>query len=60
MQNQQEKQQAHENACPAAKAENKRKSERRKNECEGYVYIEMVGWIDRRECLRRNDDCLDP
>lgn len=33
-----------------------RKSERRSRECEGYCYIEMVGWIDRREKCRRDDD----
>lgn len=36
-----------------------RKSERRSRKCEGYCYIEMVGWIDRREKCRREDDCYD-
>lgn len=36
-----------------------RKSERRSQKCEGYCYIEMVGWIDRREKCRRDDDSFD-
>jgi hypothetical protein len=32
-----------------------RKDERRKCECQGYCYIEMVGWMDRREKERRKD-----
>jgi hypothetical protein len=36
-----------------------RKSERRSQKCEGYCYIEMVGWMDRREKCRRKDDCYD-
>jgi hypothetical protein len=34
----------------------RRKEYRRTNESEGYAYIEMVGWMDRRERIRRNDD----
>ena len=34
----------------------RRKDRRRTNECEGYAYIEMVGWMDRRERMRRNND----
>ncbi len=37
----------------------RRKEERRKQECEGYCYIEMVGWMDRRECERRHDSGAD-
>jgi hypothetical protein len=33
-----------------------RKTERRQRKCEGYCYIEMVGWMDRRETCRRDDD----
>jgi len=33
-----------------------RKTERRSQECEGFCYIEMVGWMDRREKCRRDDD----
>ncbi len=33
-----------------------RKTERRSRKCEGYCYIEMVGWMDRREKCRRDDD----
>lgn len=34
----------------------RRKDHRRTNECEGYAYIEMVGWMDRRERVRRDND----
>ena len=30
----------------------RRKEERRKRVCDGYCYIEMVGWMDRREQIR--------
>lgn len=35
----------------------RRKEHRRKDECEGYAYIQMVGWMDRRERTRRETDC---
>ena len=48
------------NAAGAVKDDNHRKSERRDRECEGYCYIEMVGWMDRREkCRRDNDRFID-
>ena len=37
----------------------RRISERRSQKCEGYCYIEMVGWMDRREKCRRNEDSFD-
>jgi hypothetical protein len=36
--------------------ENRQKQERRTEPSEGYTYISIVGWIDRRERLRRKDD----
>lgn len=36
--------------------ENRQNQERRKKPSEGYAYISIVGWIDRRERLRRKDD----
>ena len=30
--------------------------ERRKKQSDGFTYISSVGWIDRREKLRRKDD----
>jgi hypothetical protein len=33
-----------------------RKGERRQKAGNGYAYISMVGWMDRREQTRRNDD----
>jgi hypothetical protein len=39
-----------------AQNQNQRKTNRRERECEGYIYIEMVGWMDRREKCRRDDD----
>ena len=30
--------------------------ERRKEQSDGFIYISSVGWIDRRENLRRKDD----
>jgi hypothetical protein len=35
---------------------NRRQSERRTHESKGYTYISMVGWMDRREKIRREDD----
>ncbi|WP_419658583.1 uncharacterized protein Dvar_74150 [Desulfosarcina variabilis str. Montpellier] len=34
----------------------RRKNHRRTHESQGYAYIEMVGWMDRREKLRRDSD----
>jgi len=34
----------------------KREDERRHKESKGYTYITTVGWICRREKLRRKDD----
>ena len=47
------------NASKTKKIIDQRQSKRRQRKCEGYTYIEMVGWIDRREILRRDEDCLD-
>lgn len=35
---------------------NQREQDRRSEPNEGYTYISSVGWIDRRERLRREDD----
>ena len=35
---------------------NRCREERRKRPSNGYTYISSVGWIDRREKLRRKDD----
>jgi hypothetical protein len=34
----------------------RRNNDRRKEPCEGYTYVSMVGWICRREQSRRKDD----
>ena len=36
--------------------DNRREKERRKKPSPGFTYISTVGWIDRREKLRRKDD----
>ena len=36
--------------------ENRWKEDRRREPSEGYTYISTVGWIDRRERLRRKVD----
>jgi hypothetical protein len=36
--------------------DNRWAEERRKQTSQGYTYISSVGWIDRREKLRRKDD----
>ncbi len=46
----------HESDARTAEDQNQRKTNRRERECEGYTYIEMVGWMDRREKCRRDDD----
>lgn len=33
-----------------------RQGDRRKEPSEGYAYVSMVGWFDRREQTRRKDD----
>lgn len=43
------------NGARAAPDNERRKEDRRKETCEGYWYIEMVGWMDRRESVRRKD-----
>jgi hypothetical protein len=35
----------------------RRLNDRRRQTCEGYTYISMVGWICRRERRRRSCDC---
>ncbi len=60
MKPQQEKQQPCMHEAEAVMDDNHRKSERRNITCEGYCYIEMVGWMDRREkCRRDNDRFID-
>ena len=34
----------------------RRNNSRRKKESKGYLYISMVGWMDRREYGRRSED----
>ena len=34
----------------------RRNNDRRKEPCEGFTYVSMVGWICRREQSRRKDD----
>jgi hypothetical protein len=51
-----EKNYRHESGPHTVKDHNQRKTKRRERECEGYAYIEMVGWIDRREKCRRDGD----
>ncbi len=36
--------------------ENRCEEDRRREPGEGFTYISTVGWIDRREMLRRKDD----
>ena len=35
--------------------ENQREKDRREASCEGYTYISTVGWICRRERIRRKE-----
>jgi hypothetical protein len=47
--------------APSANEEaNRRQTERRTHESKGYAYISMVGWMDRREKKRRQDDDYNP
>lgn len=39
--------------------ENRMEDDRRSEPSAGFTYISSVGWIDRREQLRRKDDPLD-
>jgi hypothetical protein len=41
---------------PDTEDANRRRAERRIQESRGYTYISMVGWMDRREKKRREDD----
>ena len=45
---------------PVNEEDNRRRAQRRCQESRGYCYISMVGWMDRREKTRRQDDdeCL--
>ncbi len=36
--------------------ENRLEEDRRREPSDGFTYISSVGWIDRRERLRRKDD----
>lgn len=36
--------------------DNRMEEDRRRKPSEGYTYISSVGWIDRREKLRRKDE----
>jgi hypothetical protein len=36
--------------------ENRQEQDRRSEPSDGFAYISIVGWIDRRERRRRNDD----
>jgi hypothetical protein len=47
------------NTPPATAENNRRRTERRIHESKGYAYISMVGWMDRREKKRRQDDDYD-
>ena len=58
MKDQQKKKNDRLDASKTSKTIDQRKKKRRQRECEGYTYIQMVGWIDRREMLRRDEDCL--
>jgi hypothetical protein len=39
--------------------ENRWEEDRRREPGEGFTYISTVGWIDRREMLRRKDDLMN-
>jgi hypothetical protein len=39
--------------------ENRCEDDRRRDSSEGFIYISSVGWIDRRERLRRKEDAYD-
>ena len=50
------RQEEKENTCPQPIDRERRRDHRRTQESEGYCYIAMVGWMDRRERVRRIDD----
>ena len=54
--NHENRQDKKENTCTETHQDERRQDHRRANECEGYAYIQMVGWMDRRERVRRNSD----
>lgn len=56
MKDKREKDHRHKNKTAATKDHDQRKTNRRERECDGYTYIEMVGWMDRREKCRRDSD----
>ncbi|BBO69884.1 hypothetical protein DSCA_38140 [Desulfosarcina alkanivorans] len=58
MDDQREEQHVRTNGARAALESERRQEDRRKKSCEGYCYIEMVGWMDRRESLRRRDTSI--
>jgi len=39
--------------------DDRRGKDRRQTECEGFVYIPMVGWYCRRDHTRRDEDIED-
>jgi hypothetical protein len=39
-----------------AESSDRRNNDRRREPCEGFTYVSMVGWICRREQSRRKDD----
>jgi len=39
--------------------EDRRGKDRRQTECEGFIYIPMVGWYCRRDHARRDGDIED-
>ena len=39
-----------------ARVEHQRRGDRRKEPCEGFTYVSTVGWICRRERVRRNGE----
>lgn len=53
MKDQREDQRVRGNRARATTRDERRKEDRRKQACLGYCYIEMVGWMDRRENVRR-------
>jgi hypothetical protein len=59
MEAQREKRDVHFNGARAVSENERRKEERRQQPCEGYWYIQMVGWMDRRESVRRKDNHYD-
>ena len=50
------RQEKEESTCPEPIDRERRINCRRTSESQGYCYIAMVGWMDRRERVRRNED----